>query len=353
MRTDESTQPRDLIKDAMGGSILERPLDPLYEEYLIIPTWFADDLADIKEEYDARDRLKKEHLKNANRLLFTGPPGTGKTVMARHLATQLKMEFFQVRSDRMVHSLYGYEERVMGKLWDELQGLTPDDEKQIEAHKDEMKQIKSQWHSTPNCKACNEAPAKCCCSVGERLNALKTMIRALESKNDPKVVLMDEIEMFALHRGKGDTFKDKALTILLERLEQFRGDSIFVGATNMGDALDPAIWRRFDKVVEFKLPNADQRRAAIDARFAGKKLSDDEKQTAVDLSHNLSFSELRMAMDKALKRAIVKEEKKQLGMLLRVCVETEAQAMKVRGKGHLHQPPPSGFRKSFDVQASI
>jgi len=342
----EEERPRDLINDAMGGSILERPSDPLQKEYLIIPEWLKEDFEDIKLEYDCRAELKKENLKNANRLLFTGPPGTGKTIMSRYLADELGMEFYQVRSDRMVHSLYGYEERVMGKLWDELQGVTPDDERQIKEWKEEIKTITNSYHNSPSCRHCGSASSACACTIGERLNFLRMKCDEINLKNNPKVVLMDEIEMFALSRGKGDTFKDKALTILLERLEAFRGDSIFIGATNMGDKIDPAMWRRFDKVVEFKMPDATQRDLAIQARLK-KRVKKEEREDAVTLSHGLSFSELRMAMDKALKRSIVKEEEDLLGKTLRMCVETEVSSMRLRKKGHLHQAPTSGFRKQY------
>src|SRR5258705_4014261 len=117
MSTMQGSGTGDLMNDAMSASILEKPTDKLLKDYLIVPEWFQSHMEDVKLEYDKRDLLKKKDLKNASRLLFVGPPGTGKTIMSRYLADELKMPFYAVRSDRMVHSLYGYEERIMGKLW--------------------------------------------------------------------------------------------------------------------------------------------------------------------------------------------------------------------------------------------
>lgn len=133
-----------------------------------------------------------------SRLLFTGPPGVGKTVCAKYIAKKLNRPLLTLDLATVISSL-----------------------------------------------------------LGKTGNNIKSAMRY--AREMPCVLLIDEIDAIAKMRDdNSDVGETKRLvTVILQELDQWQGDNLLIAATNHYHLLDPAIHRRFDQTIEFKRPTRE------------------------------------------------------------------------------------------------
>ena len=146
--------------------------------------------------------FRRAGLKPPKGVLFYGPPGTGKTSLAKVVATEAGINFIAVGGDELKNG------------------------------------------------------------GAEKVQELFTVAR----KYAPTIIFIDEVDAIALDRSM--TGMNSALNRLLIEMDGFKkADSkiVFVmGATNLGDKIDPALERRFDKKVEVGLPDEKDRKWLFD-----------------------------------------------------------------------------------------
>ena len=135
-----------------------------------------------------------------NKLLFYGPPGCGKTLCASVIAAEIGIPLMYVRYDALVSSY-----------------------------------------------------------LGETANNIKKVFES--AKNDSFVILFDEFD--AIGRSRNDTTEHgeikRVVNTFLQQIDNFRGRSIIIAATNFEQSLDYAIWRRFDDTIRFDLPSNQEK----------------------------------------------------------------------------------------------
>jgi SpoVK/Ycf46/Vps4 family AAA+-type ATPase len=163
-------------------------------------------------ERQQTDRLTKLGLYPTRSAIFLGPPGVGKTMTARWLASQLNVPLLVLDLTTVMSSLLG--------------------------------------------------------KTGANIRA------ALEyAKQTPSVLLLDEIDAIAKRRNDDSDVGElkRLVTVMLQEVDAWPASGLLLAATNHPELIDPALWRRFDMVIEFHLPEPTQIKEAV-LRFAGSDI---------------------------------------------------------------------------------
>lgn len=233
------------LPDELQGLVrTEMPHAPLAA--LVLPEATTERIGRIVHEYLQRAKLKRHGLAPRRKVLLIGPPGTGKTLTARVLAHQLKLPLHTVLVDKLVS-------RFMG-----------------------------------------ETSAK-----------LRQVFELIEKSDG--VYLFDEFDSIG---GGRDLLNDvgemrRVITSLLQFIEQDNSDGLIVAATNSPDLLDRALYRRFDDVLYYDLPDEPARRRLV-ANTLGVFLPQRFPwKSVLTASADLSGAEIVQACRDAIKTAVL------------------------------------------------
>lgn len=177
----------------------------------------------IETQLERREKLEKIKARPVKGVLFSGPPGTGKTHLARIIARESNAEFFVVSGPSIVSKWVGSSEDNLRKIFE----------------------------------------------------------AAANSESGRAIIFFDEIDSIA-ERRSGDSHESsrKLVAQFLTLMDGFddRGKSVVViAATNRVESLDPALTRpgRFDWEIEFGLPTLPDRFEILKVR-AGKLVTSGE-----------------------------------------------------------------------------
>ena len=79
------------------------------------------------------------------------------------------------------------------------------------------------------------------------------------AKGTPCVLLLDEFDAIAKRRDDDADIGElkRLVTVILQEVDDWPSSNLLIAATNHGELLDPAIWRRFDDVLCFSIPKPD------------------------------------------------------------------------------------------------
>lgn len=170
----------------------------------VYPSSLASAVESLVTEHQHPGRLESYGLSPAGRVLFTGPPGVGKTLTASYIASQLELPLITVNLASLMSSLMG--------------------------------------------------------RTGQ--NVQEVMGRATK---EPCVLLFDEFDAVAKSRGDhSDVGEVKRLAnVILQQLDLWSGKGLLIAATNHPDLLDSAVHRRFDLKLPFFMPGFEERSRCI------------------------------------------------------------------------------------------
>jgi len=182
-----------------GGLLYEieprRTLDSV-----LLPDEVNQSIRELVEEQQRRDILRSYGLEPRHRLLFSGPPGNGKTTLAEAVAYELMAPLFVVRYEAVIGSFLG--------------------------------------------------------ETSSRLKRLFDFVRTHQC-----VLFFDEFD--TLGKERGDTHETgeikRVVSSLLLQIDSLPSHVVVVTATNHAELLDRAVWRRFQLRLNMPAPTLDQR----------------------------------------------------------------------------------------------
>lgn len=183
-----------------GFPLLEIKEYYLSWEQLILSDQARVALEQIVREFQNAEILNTYNLRPANKILFCGAPGTGKTFTAQIISSLLHIPLVYVRFDAIISSYLGETATNLRKVFE----------------------------------------------------FIKTGIW---------IVIFDEVDIIGKNRDDHHESGEikRVVNNYLQMLDSFEGDSLVIAATNHPHILDPAIWRRFDEVINFELPTEEER----------------------------------------------------------------------------------------------
>lgn len=215
--------------------------------------------------------LSKHGLKPRRKILLLGPPGTGKTVTASALAGELKLPLFTIRLDGLITKFMGETASKLRLIFDSMR-----------------------------------------------------LTRA--------IYLFDEFDAIGADRSFMNDVGEirRILNSFLQFMEQDNSDSIIIAATNYVQLLDNALFRRFDDIITYELPDQNQIKNIIKNRLASFKLAEIDWNKINQVAEDLSHAEITKGSDEAAKQSIlldmdiISEE-----VLLRSLVERRHASVKI------------------------
>lgn len=132
--------------------------------------------------------------------------------------------------------------------------------------------------------------------------------RVLEyAKQTPCVLLLDELDAVAKRRDDITEIGElkRLVTVLLQEIDMWPEGALLLAATNHADLLDPAVWRRFEVMVEFPLPEGDLLTAAMQGYLRDEQVPLDTVTLLAVAYRGTSFSDIEREVMRARRMAAV------------------------------------------------
>lgn len=102
----------------------------------------------------------------------------------------------------------------------------------------------------------------------------------------------------------------RVLNSFLQMIESDQSHSLIVAATNHVEILDYALFRRFDDVIEYRLPSAPQATKLIQSRLGKFAPKPFPLKAITAKAEGLSYAEIRRAVDESIKEAVMHDEER-------------------------------------------
>ena len=200
-----------------------------------------------------RDFLNRHRIYEVGKLLFVGPPGTGKTSLALAMSHSMHMPVLEVRLSMITSQYLGETSKNIDKIFE------------------------------------------------------------LAKKLSPSILFIDEFDFVAKSRVTDDhgAMKRAVNSLLknIDRISLVKNGVLLIGATNHPQLLDEAAWRRFDEIVEFSLPNEEMRREIIKSSTSSLSCTCDYQELAA-LTDGFSGADIRIMVKEALLSALMDKREK-------------------------------------------
>ena len=206
-------------------------------------------LLKVIKEQEKWQILKAHNLEPKRKLLLTGSPGTGKTMTAQAIAGELGIAVYIIRLDGL-----------MSKY------------------------------------------------LGESIAKLRLIFDAM---NDHRAVyLFDEFDSIGSHRNQNQDIGEikRVLNSFLINIEKDQSNSIIIAATNLPESLDKALFRRFDEILEYPLPDEEHIVDIIKKQTRGHSFSTKVNYVALSkLALGLNYSEIVRICNDTIKEKILND----------------------------------------------
>ena len=214
-----------------------------------LPERLKDRIGRVIHEHRQQEKLKSHGLTNRRKILLVGPPGTGKTMTARVLAHELRLPLHTIQVDKLVTKFMGETSAKLRQIFDLI-------------------------------------------------------------RDETGVYLFDEFDAIGGERSLDNDVGEmrRVLNALLQFIEQDASDSVIIGASNSPRLLDRALFRRFDDVLSYHLPDAPARQRLIENVLGTFEAETFDWHAVLQESKSLSHAEIDHACRDAIKEAILQDQ---------------------------------------------
>lgn len=201
-------------------------------------------------EHTQIKKIRSHGLSPRKKLLLIGPPGTGKTLTASVLAGELGLPLFTVHLDSLITKY-----------------------------------------------------------MGETAAKLRLIFDAIMQTRG--VYLFDEFDSIGSQRGLANDVGEirRVLNSFLQMIEQDDSDSLLIAATNHGDILDHALFRRFDDILEYKVPAQQEIIDTFKSKLTSFKLSRINWTRLAEEANGLSYGDISRVCEDSIKEMLIHNKK--------------------------------------------
>ena len=234
----------------VDNSLITQRISKSRKSDLIVSEKLDRQINNVILEYAQRSKLSKNGYTNRRKILLEGLPGTGKTLTASVLATELKIPLFIVQTDKLISKYMGETGTKLRQIFDAI-------------------------------------------------------------SQDVGIYFFDEFDSIGAERSSDNDVKEmhRVLNLFLQFIEQDTSDSIIIAATNSGSLLDQALFRRFDDVLRFDLPSSNEIKKLFELKLNKFMSSKTINQEIIDLAVGLCHADIAKACENAIKQAILNDKK--------------------------------------------
>jgi len=231
-----------------------------------------DSLRSIVRELEKEDILATYGLKPKRKILFYGLPGTGKTLTAKVLSSVLGYPLVYIRFESVVSSYLGETASNLRKIFDFIE--------------------KGRW-----------------------------------------VVLFDEFDIIGKKRDDPTEHGEikRVVNNFMLMLENYDGESLIIAATNHPQLLDMGVWRRFDDIIYFDMPDKQRRKRILKKYLRvlknNKNLNFDK---LAEETEGFSGADIEQVCIEALKRTILEGKNTITTKELNLAIMKQKKRIKIR-----------------------
>ncbi|MFP4590657.1 MAG: ATP-binding protein [Halobacteriales archaeon] len=215
---------------------------------LVVTADQEEEIQKIATAIEHRSYLAEIGLREIGKLLFVGPPGTGKTSVARALAQDLDLPIVEVRLSMITSQYLGETAKNVDKTFE----------------------------------------------VAKRLS--------------PCILFIDEFDFVAKTRRSDEhAALKRAVNTLLKSIDDIsliEHDVLLIGATNHPDQLDSAAWRRFDEIVNFPKPDEGMRADILRVITREMTIEGFDPEAVAAETQGFTGSDLRLVLREAVLEAL-------------------------------------------------
>jgi SpoVK/Ycf46/Vps4 family AAA+-type ATPase len=213
---------------------------------MVLPQGLEEPLARVLIEQRQQERLREHGLRPRRKLLLVGPPGAGKTMTAEALAGELHLPLFTVVLDGLITKF-----------------------------------------------------------MGETASKLRLVFDAMSATRG--VYFFDEFDAIGAKRSERQDVGEirRVLNSFLQFLEQDDSQGLIVAATNHPELLDKALFRRFDDVIVYVLPDGPLIGQILKRRLANFDTKGVSWPKVAEAATGLSQAEVVRAAESAAKTTVL------------------------------------------------